>query len=86
MKRDILWLIFTVIGVALAVYWTPTSVRLPRPPVLATAAPPPLQASPTPDSFSFYCTGSRHSKAYSGFSNPSNFPVYNGDVGLIANP
>ncbi len=39
MRSDLLWLIFTLIGVALAVYWTPTSVKLPLPPVLATALP-----------------------------------------------
>jgi prepilin-type N-terminal cleavage/methylation domain-containing protein len=44
-------------------------------------------ATATPDGFSFYCSGNNHAKAYTGFANPPlNFPQYNGDVGLIANP
>lgn len=41
----------------------------------------------TPDSFSFYCNGNNHSKAYTGFSTVSvGFPQYSAESGLIDHP
>lgn len=41
----------------------------------------------TPDSFSFYCSGNNHSKAYTGFSTTSSgFPQYSAESGLIDHP
>ena len=41
----------------------------------------------TPDSFSFYCDGNNHSKAYTGFSSVSaGFPQYSAESGLIDHP
>lgn len=39
----------------------------------------------TPDNFSFYCVGNNHATAYVGL-NGLNFPQYNGETGLTANP
>ena len=80
MRRDLLWLIFTLIGVALAVYWTPTSVKLPLPPVLATA--PAVIPSATPDYFDCSCTGSRHE----AFRPPCQYRLCEWDPDFVANP
>jgi prepilin-type N-terminal cleavage/methylation domain-containing protein len=41
----------------------------------------------TPDSFSFYCTGNNHGKAYSGFTaNAENYPQYSAEQGLLDHP
>lgn len=41
----------------------------------------------TPDSFSFYCRGNNHARAYTGFSTTSSgFPQYNGESGLLDHP
>lgn len=41
----------------------------------------------TPDSFSFYCTGNNHAKAYTGFGTASaGFPQYSAESGLVDHP
>lgn len=41
----------------------------------------------TPDSFSFYCTGNNHAKAYTGFTAVSGgFPQYSAESGLLDHP
>lgn len=41
----------------------------------------------TPDSFSFYCKGNNHGKAYTGFSSASdNYPQYSAEQGLLDHP
>ena len=47
----------------------------------------PYNSTATPDGFSFYCSGNNHGKAYTGFAaDATNYPQYDGDVGLLANP
>jgi prepilin-type N-terminal cleavage/methylation domain-containing protein len=44
-------------------------------------------ARQTPDSFTFWCGGNNHSKAYSGFTAASdNYPQYNAEQGLLDHP
>ena len=41
----------------------------------------------TPDSFSFYCNGNNHAKAYTGFTTASaNYPQYSAEQGLLDHP
>ena len=41
----------------------------------------------TPDSFTFYCVGNNHGKAYTGFAAASdNYPQYNAEQGLLDHP
>lgn len=41
----------------------------------------------TPDSFSFYCNGNNHAKAYTGFTTASaGFPQYSAESGLLDHP
>lgn len=41
----------------------------------------------TPDSFSFYCSGNNHAKAYTGFATASaGFPQYSAESGLLDHP
>jgi prepilin-type N-terminal cleavage/methylation domain-containing protein len=41
----------------------------------------------TPDSFSFYCSGNNHAKAYTGFTSASSgFPQYSAESGLLDHP
>lgn len=46
-----------------------------------------FQATQTPDSFSFYCNGNNHAKAYTGFTSASaGFPQYSAESGLLDHP
>ncbi|MBX3166118.1 MAG: type II secretion system protein [Candidatus Eremiobacteraeota bacterium] len=48
---------------------------------------PAYTSTQTPDSFSFYCTGNNHAKAYTGFSTVSGgFPQYSAESGLLDHP
>jgi len=41
----------------------------------------------TPDSYSFWCAGNNHVKAYTGFTGSSaGFPQYNAETGLLDHP
>lgn len=41
----------------------------------------------TPDAFSFYCNGTNHAKAYTGFGSAgANFPQYFAESGLVDHP
>jgi len=41
----------------------------------------------TPDSFSFYCSGNNHGKAYTGFNlDATNYPQYDAEQGLLDHP
>ena len=41
----------------------------------------------TPDTFSFFCSGNNHAKAYTGFSgNAAGFPQYSAESGLLDHP
>ncbi|MBT9583846.1 hypothetical protein IV102_10910 [bacterium] len=43
--------------------------------------------SVNPDSFSYYCTGNNHAKAYSGFrADSTNYPKYDAEQGIIDHP
>lgn len=47
----------------------------------------PYSSTQTPDSFSFYCNGDNHKKAYTGFTASSvNFPQYSAESGLLDHP
>lgn len=83
-RRDLFWLIAVVALVALAVACTPYEVSVPR--SLAESTPT-YSPTPTPDTFSFYCTGSRHAKAYTGFQTSSaGYPQYSAESGLLDHP
>lgn len=46
-----------------------------------------FSSTQTPDSFSFYCAGNNHGKAYSGFAaNAQNYPQYSAEQGLLDHP
>ena len=46
-----------------------------------------FSSTQTPDSFSFYCNGNNHAKAYTGFSSVSiGFPQYSAESGLLDHP
>ena len=85
-SRDLLWLFAVVTAVAVAVAYTPYEVAFPR--SLAQSTPEATSSpTPTPETFSFYCTGSRHAKAYTGFTTASaGYPQYNAEDGLLEHP
>jgi len=44
-------------------------------------------AQTTPDTFSFFCNGNNHAKAYTGFTTASvGFPQYSAEAGLLDHP
>lgn len=48
---------------------------------------PNFSSTQTPDSFSFFCTGNNHAKAYTGFGTVSGgFPQYSAESGLLDHP
>ena len=48
---------------------------------------PAFMSTQTPDSFSFYCSGNNHAKAYTGFNAAaSGFPQYSAESGLLDHP
>jgi len=48
---------------------------------------PVYSAQTTPDTFSFFCSGNNHAKAYTGFSTASvGFPQYSAEAGLLDHP
>ncbi len=82
-KTDLLWLLFLLVSVSLAVAWTPYEIALPRP----RLTPAPYRSGTTSETFSFTCSGSRHGKAYSGFNiDAAPYPQYKPDQGLIDHP
>lgn len=83
-KRDFIWLFAVVTLVAVAVAYTPYEVPFPRQLVESNST---YSPTPTPDTFSFYCTGSRHAKAYTGFKDyKPDFPQYSAESGLLDHP
>ena len=90
-RRDILWLLAVVTLVAGAVAYTPYEFALPRPAdIPATPVEPGWKETyaprSRPETFSFYCTGSRHAKAYTGFKGRTDFPQYSAEAGLLEHP
>ncbi|MBS2034657.1 type II secretion system protein [bacterium] len=48
---------------------------------------PNFTSATTPDAFSFYCNGTNHAKAYTGFNSVgANFPQYFAESGLVDHP
>jgi len=90
-------LLCTLAAVALLVYFTPQRVPLPselaaRPAPVVHLIPPEgysmeFASNRAPDSFSFYCSGNNHAKAYTGFSGKmKGFPQYSAESGLLDHP
>lgn len=82
-RRDFIWLFAVVALVAVAVAYTPYEVPVPRQLVESSST---YSPTPSADTFSFYCTGSRHAKAYTGFQSSSGFPQYSAESGLLDHP
>ncbi|MBN9415793.1 hypothetical protein ABS71_17700 [bacterium SCN 62-11] len=84
-SRELLWLLLILSVVALAVAYTPYEVAVPR--RLAVETPTAYSPTPTPETFSFYCSGSRHAKSYTDVHGPkSEFPPYCAESGLLDRP
>lgn len=81
---ELFWLIAVLALVAVAVAYTPYEVPVPRQLVESSST---YSPTPSADTFSFYCTGSRHAKAYTGFKDyKPDFPQYSAESGLLDHP
>lgn len=84
-SRELLWLLGVLAVVAVSVAYIPYEVPIPR--RLAHPAAPVYSPTPTPDTFSFYCSGNRHARAYTGVRiGPSDVPQYSAESGLLEHP
>lgn len=98
-QRDLIWLVFIVVAVTLAVAFTPCEARLPRPrfPTFTSTPTRPAaeketfvmtyRATRTPDNFSYNCQGNNHGKVYEGFAGKAiNYAPYDAEQGLLDHP